>query len=44
MADWLGNLGDHLVPFFEILYVLGGAVVALAILVFAVRYLIGVFV
>jgi hypothetical protein len=43
MSDWLGELGDRLTPALAGLYVVGWLVVGLAILVFAVRYLLSVF-
>jgi hypothetical protein len=43
MSDWLGELADRLTPALAGLYVVGWLVVGLAILVFAVRYLLSAF-
>ena len=39
MSDWLGELGDRIAPVLEVLYVLGGLIVLLAIFTYAIRYL-----
>ena len=40
MSDWFGEMGDRLAPVFAVLYVVGYIVIGIAILVFAVHYLI----